>query len=226
MRIMITALVLAVGCYVPPPVSAPDPDAIAAAKTHRPLITDELPYHLERAKVRAWHAANGWCMRRVWPSTDEFVRCTREYLNLKTPPMYAMARYDAAGGTVAYATFTPVPCRMYGRCDSILGRTFYPAEHDFVDHSTGLDDRLVDRGRAEGTSKVELQAMQVKMFDALAGELQRRFGAPQWQDPHRFGAAWATPTSEIGLFVAGSGGWVVETHELRGAPPALTSATR
>jgi hypothetical protein len=219
MRSMIVAVVLGLGCYVPPAVSPNDPDAIPEVKTHRPLVTDQLPYHLERSKVREWHLGNGWCMRRTWPSTDEFVICNPEYLNLKTPPMYAMARYDADGGTIAYATFTPVPCRMYGRCDAVPGRTVYASEHDFVDHSNGLDDRLVDRGRADGNSEIELPSMQVKMFDALAAELRRRFGAPQWQDPHRFGATWATQTSEIGLFVAGRGGWVVETHELRGAPP-------
>ena len=222
-RVIVLAAAMVIGCYVPPAVSQPDPDAVPEVKTHRPLVTDELPYHLERIKVREWHLTNGWCMRRVWPQTDEFVVCRREYLNLKTPPMYAMARYDADGGTIAYATFTPVPCRMYGRCDSIRGRTVYASEHEFVDHSNGLYDRLAERGRAEGNSTFELPSMQLKMFDALAAELRRRFGIPLWQDPHRFGATWSTPTSQVGLFVAGSGGWVVETHELRGAAPSMTT---
>jgi hypothetical protein len=210
------ALMFAVGIgCAPPPVSAPDPNAIPAAETHRSLVTDELPYHFERANVRAWHAQHNWCLRRIWPSTDEFVICTREYLNLHTPPMYAMASYDATGRTVAYATFTPVPCRMYGRCDAIYGRTFYAAEHEFVDHSNGLYPDLAERGRDVGASDFELPPMQLKMFDALSAELRRRFGAPEWQDPHRVGATWTTPTSQIGLFVAGRGSWVVETHELR-----------
>jgi hypothetical protein len=225
-RLMVAVVAVMIGCYVPPAVSPADPDAVPEVKTHRPLVTDQLPYHLERIKVRAWHLANGWCMRRVWTNTDEFYVCLPEYLNLKTPPMYAMARYDAEGGTIAYATFTPVPCRMYGRCDSVYGRTVYAGEHEFVDHSNGLYDRLSERARADGNSTVELPSMQMKMFDALAAELRRRFGIPQWQDPHRFGAMWSTPTSQIGLFVAGKGGWVVETHELRGAAPAMTSASR
>jgi hypothetical protein len=36
---------------------------------------------------------------------------------------------------------------------------------------------------------------------------------------------WTTRTSEIGLFVAGGGGWVIETHELRGLPPGLSSSS-
>ena len=106
---------------------------------------------------------------------------------------------------------------MYGRCDGVF-RTVYASEHEFVDHSNGLYPHLADRGRAESNSGIELPSMQVKMFDALAAELHRRFGAPGWQDPHRFGATWTTQTSSIGLFVAGNGGWVVETHEMLVVP--------
>jgi hypothetical protein len=223
MRTILIAAITVVGCYVPPPVSAPDPDAVPEVAARRPLVTDQLPYLLERDKVRAWHDRNDWCLRRTWPNTDEFAICNHHpYLNRTTPAMYSMARYDAEGRTIAYATFTPVPCRMYGRCDEIFGRTLYASERDFVDHTSGLDDRLADRGRDAGPSEVELPSMQMKMFDALAVELRRRFGTPLWQDPHRFGARWETRSSEIGLFVAGRGGWVVETHEMR--VPSLTSA--
>ena len=51
--------------------------------------------------------------------------------------------------------------------------------------------------------------------------LDTRFGAPTWRDADGYGKTWATRTAEIGLFVAGKGGWVVETHELR---PAVASA--
>ena len=57
--------------------------------------------------------------------------------------------------------------------------------------------------------------MQGRMWTALAGELDRRFGQPTWHEPHDYGATWATPTSTIGLFVGGNGGWIIETHELR-----------
>jgi hypothetical protein len=215
-------LVMVVGCYVPPAVTPGDPDAVPEVKTHRSLVTDQLPYHLERDKVRAWHAANDWCIRRVWPQTDEFVVCNTQYINLKTPPMYSMASYDVEGKTIAYATFTPVPCRMYGRCDGVF-RTVYASEHEFVDHSNGLYPHLAERGRGDDTAAIQLPSMQLKMFDALAVELDRRFGAPEWQDPHRFGATWMTTSSVIGLFVAGNGGWVVETHEMR-VPSAQTAA--
>lgn len=211
MRAFILALLVA--CT---PVTRDAPD-IPRQDTARPLVTDQLPYKLERDKVRAWHAANNWCLRRVWPATDEFVVCSWNYQNLRTPPMYSMTAYDSQNRSIAYATFTPVPCRMYGRCDHMF-RTTYPSEHEFVDHFNGLYPNLAQRGRAEEMADSAyrvLPSMPQKMFDALQAELQRRFGAPDWQAPHKFGATWATPTSVIGLFVAGNGGWVVETHEMR-----------
>jgi hypothetical protein len=205
-------------CYVAPPETPP---------ARRPLVTDQLPYHLEREVVRAWHLRHDWCMRRTWALSDEFVICNHHpYLNPTTPAMYALARYDVDGRTIAYATFTPVPCRMYGRCDRIYGRTTYASEHDFVDHSNGLFDHLADRGRSVEPHEMELPEMQRKMLDALSLEPLRRFGAPRWLDPQRYGMTWTTNTSEIGMFVAGAGGWVVETHELRGQPPIATELVR
>ncbi|HEX4456053.1 MAG TPA: hypothetical protein VH143_34570, partial [Kofleriaceae bacterium] len=113
---LIVAMAVGAGCHANPEPAMP---------ITRSLVTDRLPYELSRAEVRAWHAQHGWCIRRTWPSTDEFVVCDaiHPYMNLHTPPMYAMARYDATNRSVAYATFTPVPCRMYGTCDRIYGRT-------------------------------------------------------------------------------------------------------
>jgi hypothetical protein len=211
-RIVLIALVIAMaGCHE----QASDPSPSFAPT--RPLVTDALPYQVARADVRAWHVHNGWCIRRQWPTTDEFVVCEaiHPYMNLRTPPMYAMAKYDAAGKSIAYATFTPVPCRMNGQCDRIYGRTVYASEHEFVDHFNGLYDHLADRGRAEAPQLVGLPSMQGRLWSALASELDRRFGAATWREPHDYGATWATPTSTIGLFVGGSGGWIIETHELR-----------
>jgi hypothetical protein len=206
-------LVLA-ACYVEPPATPP---------ARRPLVTDNLPYLVERAKVRAWHDHNDWCLRRQWPSSDEFVICnSHPYLNRTTPAMYALVKYDAQQRAIAYAVFTPVPCRMYGRCDEIYARTALADERDFVDHFSGLLDNLAQRGRSVERQSVELPEMQHLMFEALKPEMMKRFGAPTWQDPLRYGATWATRTSTIGLFVAGKGYWVVETHELR--PPGMVTA--
>jgi hypothetical protein len=210
----VVVLVVLVACYVEPPATPPK---------RRPLVTDQLPYLFERDRVRAWHLSNDWCLRRVWPSTDEFVICNHHpYLNPTTPAMYALVHYDSANRSTAYAVFTPVPCRMYGRCDAIYGRTLYASEHDFVDHDNGLYDHLADRGRAVEPHGVDLPEMQQQMLDALVPEMQARFGKPTWADRTRYGMTWATPTSEIGLFVAGRGSWVVETHELRGQPPSAS----
>jgi hypothetical protein len=205
---LILAMAVVAGCHANPEPATP---------ITRPLVTDQLPYRVTRADVRAWHAQHGWCIRRTWPSTDEFVVCDaiHPYMNLHTPPMYAMARYDADNRSIAYATFTPVPCRMYGTCDRIYGRTVYASEHDFVDHWTGLRSNLAQIGRDEPAQVTGLPSMQHRMVDLLVGELDRRFGAPTWRDPHDYGETWATATSEIGLFVGGNGGWVIETHEMR-----------
>jgi hypothetical protein len=217
MRIALALVAVAViGCG-----SGPEPQSPGV--TDRPLVTDSLPYQVSRADVRAWHGKNGWCLRRTWPMTDEFVVCDaiHPYMNLRTPPMYSMARYDTGDRSIAYATFTPVPCRMYGRCDRIFGRTVYPAEHDFVDHWSGLRDNLVAIGRAEPQEAVGLPSMQRRMVDLLADELDRRFGAPTWRDPHDYGQTWHTRTSDVGLFVGGSGTWIIETHEMRSATARL-----
>jgi len=210
MRWLLVVIAL-VGCSIGPPAKLPE---------RRPLVTDNLTYGVTREGVRAWMASNDWCMRRMWPATDEFVICNRHpYLNMNTPAMYSLVRYDAAQRSVAFAVFTPVPCRMYGRCDRIYGRTVYASEHDFVGLDVGLYDHLADRGRSVEPHVMPMPAMQQLMFDALSPELGKRFGAPTWLDPRHYGGTWQTPTSEIGLFVAGNGGWVVETHEMRGAPP-------
>jgi hypothetical protein len=210
MRLAAVATLVALGCYVEPPATLPD---------HRSMATDDLAYLASRATVRAWHDHNNWCRRRTWAAADEFVICDpHPYLNLKTPPMYALARCDKTDRLVAIAIFTPVPCRMYGRCDRIYGRTTFGPELDFVDHKSGPYDHLADRGRNVPAHDMELPSMQHRMLDALAREPLRRFGTPTWQDPHRYGMTWSTRTSEIGLFVAGSGGWVVETHELITTP--------
>jgi hypothetical protein len=94
-----------------------------------------------------------------------------------------------------------------------------------VDRSSGLRDQLADRGRAVEPQRVGMPDMQQRMFDALAAELGHRFGRPTWQDELRYGVTWASRTSETGLFVAGNGGWVVETHEVRGLPPGAASTT-
>src|SRR5262249_17531678 len=88
---------------------------------HRPMVGDNLPYGVERAKVREWPLAHDWCLGRRWDDTDEFIRCNpHEYLNATTPPMRSIIRYDAAGWSVAYAVFVPVPCTMYGTCQRVF----------------------------------------------------------------------------------------------------------
>lgn len=202
-------LVLVAGCYAQLPRPA-----------RRTMVVDDVPYGTQRATVRAWHLAHDWCLRRTWPQSDEFVRCFRgEYLDQKTPPMYTIVRYGSSGASVAYAVFVPVPCRMEGSCDRIDGGATWPAERPFVDPRRGLDADLSARGRAVQHPEAPLPEMQRLMFDALAPELDARCGRPTWHDG--YGATWRTRRSELGLFVGGNGAWVIETHELEGAPPGL-----
>jgi hypothetical protein len=179
----------------------------------RPLVTDKMPLLSDREQVRGYFGANDWCERRTWPQSEEFAICDpHPYLNRSTPPMFAIVRYDQNRAT-AFAVFTPVPCRMYGRCDALLEATNV-AEYDFVDHEHGLRHGLVPIGQMAEHHDDPLPSMQQRMVDGLAQELDRRFGPRVWRDPHDYGSAWSTPTEDIGLFVVGHGRWVVETHEL------------
>lgn len=206
MRWLVLLVVIA-GCYAEP------------RPARRPTVVDNVPYGSDRAAVRAWHLAHDWCLRRTWPQSDEFVRCVAgEYINPTTPPMYTVIRYGSSGASVAYAVFVPVPCTMQGRCDRIEGAAL-PAERPFVDPRHGLDVDLAARGRAVQHPDAPLPDMQERMFDALAPELDARCGRPTWHD--RYGATWHTRRTEVGLFVGGNGAWIIETHELEGAPPGI-----
>jgi hypothetical protein len=189
----------------------------------RPLVTDQLPFLAHRQWVRARLSRHDWCQRRTWPHSDEFVICDkRPYLDRSTPPMFSVVAYDSEDRTTAYAVFTPVPCRMYGRCDR-LGEGANVMEYDFVDHDRGLRSGLVLVGENAEHLDQELGSMQQRMVDALTVELSTRFGSPVWRDRHHYGTAWSTENSDVGLFVVGNGEWVVETHELRRTtPPGLT----
>ena len=216
MRGVAVALVLS-ACASSPQV-APGKEA----RYTRPLVTDQYPFLLERSIVRESLANTGWCQRREWPNTDEFTKCDpRPYLNRSTPSMATFVQYDAGGRATAYAVFTPVPCRMYGRCDYTLGRT--ARNRDFIDIDTGLRTHLVDVGRAASPHEEPMPSMQQRMVDALGVELKKRFGPPVWKEPREYGWVWSTATSQIGMFVVDSGAWVVETHELatQGPPGAL-----
>jgi len=116
------------GCYVDHPTTPTTAsDDGNDTQFRRPLVTDELPYQIARAEVRHWHVSHGWCVRRVWPSTDEFVVCD-QLTRTSTRARRRCTRWRSTTPPAtrsAYATFTPVPCRMYGRCDVIYGRTVY-----------------------------------------------------------------------------------------------------
>ncbi|HTL35616.1 MAG TPA: hypothetical protein VL326_20950 [Kofleriaceae bacterium] len=217
MRPATLALMLsAMGCAEPQVTEANRPQYT------RPLVTDQLPFFLERGVLREQQSHNDWCLRRTWPHSDEFAVCDpHPYLNRSTPPMVTIVRYNAADRAMAYAVFTPVPCRMYGRCDSRVD-TDNIWERDLVDHDHGLRGGLLFIGESAQHHHEELPSMQQRMVDALTVELDKRFGAPVWRDPHQYGSAWSTATADVGLFVVGNGAWVVETHELRGnGPPGL-----
>jgi hypothetical protein len=217
MRFAAVALVSVVGCA-----STPQVTAETEPQYTRPLITDQLPFRAERAAVRAQQDQNDWCLRRTWDHSDEFQICDKHpYLNRSTPPMITVVRYDSHDRATAYAVFTPVPCRMYGRCDQQLD-AHNIVEWELVDHDYGLRGDLVYIGENADHRDEPLLSMQQRMVDALTVELAKRFGKPVWRDRHQYGAAWATATADIGLFVIGDGGWVVETHELHHTdPPSL-----
>lgn len=212
-RVLITLAVVAIGCEAEPVAQHPG--------GRRTLVTDNIPLGTDRATVRSWHDAHDWCARRTWPSTDEFRICNNhEYLNLTTPPMYTLVGF-ARDRAISYAVFVPVPCRLDGQCDRLIGRTFYPPERGLVDDWHGLVDHLADAGRRIELPDAPLPEMQRLAFDELAAELDQRYGPPAWQDARRAAMVWSTPSEQIGLFVTWTGRWIVETHELTSnRPPA------
>src|SRR4051812_6724399 len=144
----------------------------------RPLVTDSVPFLAERARVRAYMSDHDWCAKRTWPHSDEFEYCDRHpYLNRSTPPADTIVAYNAADRVTTFAVFTPVPCRMYGHCDS-LTEFENVRERDFVDHDHGLRADLVVVGESAKHRDEELMSMQQRMVDALTVELADRFGAP------------------------------------------------
>jgi hypothetical protein len=183
---------------------------------HRPMVVDNVPYGIDRWVVRAWHFAHDWCLRREWPTTDEFVRCeAHPYINPTTPSMFSLIRYDDSGWSVAYAVFTPVPCTMEGRCDQVVGRTRVNADREFVEPGVGLYLDLAERGRALQRANTSVPDMQGRLYSALRSEIASRRVVHTWSDEHGFGETWETRNTELGLFVASNGAWVVETHEVK-----------
>ena len=89
-----------------------------------------------------------------------------------------------------------------------------PPENELVDPEQGMYVDLADRLRRVDRLSWP-RRMAVLLFDALAPELDHRCGKRTWQDDRGFGATWQTKRTEIGLFVATNGHWIIETHEIR-----------
>ena len=195
----------------------------ATLPDHRPLVVDNVPYGADRAAVRAWHVAHGWCFGHAFPTTDVFSHCeAHPYLNATTPGMLSMVRYDDRGWSMSYAVFTPVPCTMQGRCDELLSHPAANPDTEFVD-GEGLVRDLADRGRWLERGDTVLPDMPSRMYDALRTEIAGRHKLHRtWADPHGFGETWETPVTEVGLFVSSNGAWIIETHEIK---PTLRAKT-
>jgi hypothetical protein len=178
----------------------------------RPLVVDNVPYGADRAAIRRWHLAHGWCPGRVWATTDEFVRCDpRPQAKPTDPPIFTLIRYDDSGWSISYAVFAPVPLAWVLRWNEA---PFNP-DHELLDpDGEGMYVDLADRLRAIDRRSHPRPYADL-LFDALAPELDKRCGNRTWEDDHGFGATWQTKRTEIGLFVSSNGHWIIETHEIR-----------
>jgi hypothetical protein len=177
---------------------------------HRPMVVDAIPYGANRAEIRAWHLAHGWCIRRVWPTTDEFVRCDlRPEANPTFPAVFSMIRYDAAGWSISYAVFAPVQHIF----NFMPFERLLDPDHELVDPAEGLYLDLADRGRAIERPRANPRLRTRRLFAALADELDQRCGKPTWKSA--WGETWQTKRTELGLFVASNGHWIIETHEVK-----------
>jgi hypothetical protein len=206
---------LVIGCMPPPP-------------PPRPLVVDNVPYGANREAARAWHLAHGWCIRRTWPTTDEFERCDpRPQANPTVVPIFTIIGYDANGGSVSYVLFTPVQFLSRERAMHLRWwESKTNPDQEFVDPASGLLTGLAARGRAIHQPSYPPEEEQWRLFDALAAELDKRAGKRAWAEDRGWGAIWRMKASEIGLFVASNGHWIVETHELtpQGPPSARAPA--
>jgi hypothetical protein len=188
----------------------------AQLPAHRPLVVDNIPYGADRAAIRSWQLAHDWCLRRAWPTTDEFVICNQQpYVNPTTPPMFTMIRYNQAGWSIAYAVFVPVPCTLQQRCDEVTGHSVVNPDYELIDPEAGLYVHLADRAREIERPDAPLPDMQQRLYDALRTEIASRCGAPTWAAPHGYGETWETKRTELGLFVSSNGAWIIETHEIK-----------
>ena len=209
--LLLPVLGLLAACMPPPP-------------PPRPLVVDNVPYGANRQAARAWHLAHGWCVRRTWPTTDEFERCDpRPQANPTIQPIFTIIRYDASGGSVSYALFTPVQFLDPDRGARLhWWESKTNPDHEFVDPASGLLTGLASRGRAISQPSYPPEEEQWRLFDALAAELDKRCGKRAWAEDRGWGAIWHTKASEIGLFIASNGHWIIETHELE-LQPAVTA---
>ena len=197
----------------------------AQLPVHRPLVVDNVPYGADRGAVRAWHFAHDWCLRRAWPTTDEFVRCNpRPYVNPTTPSMFTMIRYDDRGWSTSYAVFVPVPCTMQQRCDEVVGHTRVNPDYELVEPGVGLYLDATERGRWIERAATVVPEMQARMYSALRREIESRRVVRTWADAFGFGETWETRNTELGLFVSSNGAWIIETHEIKAALRATTPA--
>jgi hypothetical protein len=176
------------------------------------MIVDAIPYGANRPDIRAWHRAHGWCIRRMWPTTDEFERCDpSKGANQTFPPIFSMIRYDDAGWSISYAVFAPVPLAF----DFAWWESRVNPDHEFVDPAEGLYVDLADRGRAIERPAAYPRPLAAALSELLAREIDKRCGAPTWTADQGWGKTWETKRTELGLFVTSNGHWIVETHEIK-----------
>lgn len=180
----------------------------------RPLVTDGTQLGATRADVKTWHLAHDWCVGRTWASSDEYVTCApRAYEGQASDRLRSYFRFDG-GRQTASAVYAPVPCTRKD-CRRPMGVDTALEGPPFVAFDAGLVARPTSAGRDDALA-IELPADQRRLLDALALELERRYGPPDWTSPTGTARVWYEGGERIGLFLSRDGLWTVETHEASG----------
>ena len=178
--------------------------ASSPRELRRPLVTDATPLGMERGEVGRWFRTHGWCFDREVAGTVLVQLCGDA-----PRPMWAALRF-VDRRLVAAAMMVPLQ-----RPRQVTGVPPAPVTYPRFDEGhPGV--RQVPRDgpgsyRSGPTSRTVSEAMEV--FDALAAELEARYGDPVAHGRAPLTRVWHAPHERVTLVV--DHGWVIEQHEPR-----------
>jgi hypothetical protein len=182
--------------------------APADLKVERTLVTDNVHFGEPRADVESWHLANDWTKGSTHDDTDGYF--ARTHANR---PVRVVFRF-ADDRVRSIAVYVPVACAHDCRDD------FHAV--DVFD----ADGRIVDNPIAAGRAlepPPEVRKAERRTLDAMSYELEKRYGAPLWENAEHTAMTWSRDAEEIGLFLQPDSNEVVEIHVAASPAPGAAN---